>query len=414
MRKISFTFLFIVFSFSSIGQTLEWVRSYGSINYDRIWDAEVHGNQIATIGTFDGAINFNPINPTPNVLHNGGGDILLNLYTTSGQLLVSKAIGGVGLDWSKSLAIDKWGNIYVTGTFSNSVNFDRTTTGTFTKTSNGGTDVFLAKFDPNGNITWVKTFGSTSNDEGTNVVINSLGEIIITGSFSGTVDFDPSSAIQNSTSNSNSTDIFLTKFDSTGNLIWNKTFGSSSNNDASREIAIDRTNNIIFAGFYGGTIDFDPSPSIVNLSYSSQLDAFVTKLDNQGNLIWAKSISSNSEVMIKGVKVSKLNEVVVAGNFTNTIDFNPGSASVFETSNGAKDMFVLKLDSNSNFVFVKTLGSNAADVVEKIELDDKDNIFCTGYYFGNMDFNPSPSATVNKLNAGSSDAYLLKLDKNGL
>jgi len=414
MKKLSFTCLLFLFSLLSFGQTFEWVRSYGSTNYDRIWDAEVHGNQIGTIGSFDGALTFNPTNPVPNVSHNGGGDILLNIYTTSGQLLVSKAFGGAGIDWSRSLDFDKWGNIYVTGTFSGSVNFDRSTTGSFTKTSNGGTDVFLAKFDSIGNAIWVKTFGGTSNDEGINVVVNASSEVIVTGTYSGTVDFDPNSAIQNATSNSNSTDIFLSKFDSAGNLIWNKTFGSSSNNDASREIAIDRSNNIIFVGFYGGTIDFDPSPAIVNLPHSSQVDAFITKLDNQGNLVWAKNISSSSEIMIKGVKISKLNEVVVGGHFYNTVDFDPSSATAFRTSNGSKEMFVLKLDSNSNFDFVKTLGSSSADVVEKIELDSYDNIFCTGYYFGNMDFDPSPTATVSKSNAGSSDTYLLKLDKNGL
>ncbi|MDB9964148.1 hypothetical protein OAD50_03660 [Vicingaceae bacterium] len=179
-------------------------------------------------------------------------------------------------------------------------------------------------------------------------------------------------------------------------------------------MAINRTNNVIFARFYGGTIDSDPSPFIVNLPHNSQVDAFITKLYNQSNFIWAKNISSSSEIIIEGVKISKLNEVIVAGHFYNTVDFDLSIAIAIETSNVSKDMFVLKLDSNSNFSFVKTLGSSSAYVVEKIELDDQDNVFCTGYYFSSMDFDPSPISTVNKSNGGSSDTYLLKLDKNGL
>ncbi|MDB9964147.1 hypothetical protein OAD50_03655 [Vicingaceae bacterium] len=73
------------------------------------------------------------------------------------------------------------------GTFSNTVYFDRSTTGAFTKTSNGGLDAFLAKFDSNGNLVWIITFGGTSDDEAINVAINSLSEDIIAGTFTGTV-----------------------------------------------------------------------------------------------------------------------------------------------------------------------------------------------------------------------------------
>ena len=90
----------------SFGQTFEWVRSYDSTNYDRIWDAEVHGNQIATVGRFNGTLSFNPSNTLPSVTHIGLDDILLNIYNTSGQVIVTKAIGGIGTDRSRSVAID--------------------------------------------------------------------------------------------------------------------------------------------------------------------------------------------------------------------------------------------------------------------------------------------------------------------
>lgn len=414
MKKSVFTFIFLSITFFSIGQSLEWVSSFGSSNYDRIWDAANFGNKTVTVGIFSGTLNYNPSTTITSPVHNGGIDVLLNIYDSLGQLTVSKAFGGSSVEISKKLAIDNSGNIYLVGAFSNTVEFDRSRTGLFAKTSNGGQDAFLAKFDANGNLIWVNTIGGSGNDEALSIGINSLNEIIITGYYKGIVDFDPSPAVLNSSSTSNSTDIFLAKFSSSGSLIWNKTFGSTSSLEASREIAIDQNDNIILVGFYGGTMDIDPSTSVFNLSHGSQENSFIGKFDNQGNLITAKNLTSSSELIVKSVKLSSTNEIILAGSFYGSADFNPSNSSTaFASSNGSSDGFLIKLDSNMNFIFVKTIGSASADVMEKIELDDNNNIYCTGYYFGTMDFDPSPNSTATRSNGGSSDAYLLKLDNNG-
>ncbi|MFT6167683.1 MAG: mannose/fructose-specific phosphotransferase system component IIA, partial [Vicingaceae bacterium] len=395
MRKLIVTLIFLATTLVSIGQTLEWVSSYGSTTFDRIWDGEIYGNQIATVGTYSGPLSYNPSTTILSPVNNGGNDILLNIYDNLGQLLVSKGFGGSSSDIAKNLAYDNSGNIYMVGGFSNTVEFDRSRIGLFSKTSNGGQDAFLAKFDSNGNLIWVNTFGGTSNDEALSIAINSVNEVVITGYYQGTVDFDPDTTVQNFSSNNNSTDIFLSKFNSNGNLVWNKTFGSTSNNEASREVVIENNDNIILVGFYGGIMDIDPSSAVFNLAHGSQEDSFISKFDNQGSFIFAKSLSSSSELIIKSVKISSLNEIIVAGSFLNSADFDPSSSStVLASSNGGADMFLLKLDSNANFVFVKTLGSSGSDVMEKIELDAADNIFCTGYYFGSMDFDPSTNGTV--------------------
>ncbi|MFT5668419.1 MAG: hypothetical protein ACI9DK_002623 [Vicingaceae bacterium] len=200
-------------------------------------------------------------------------------------MLVSKAIGRTGTDRSRTIAIDRSGTIYVAGAFSNAVNFNRSTTGLFSKTSNGGLDAFIAKFDANGILVWVNTFGETSDDETLSVSTNAMNEVIITGFFRGTVDFGPSVKIQNVRSNNNSTDVFLTKLDSNGTLIWNKTFGFSSNLDGGREVSDDKNDNIVFTGTYGGTIDVDSSAAMFNLYKSYQKDSFISKFVNQGNLV---------------------------------------------------------------------------------------------------------------------------------
>jgi hypothetical protein len=115
-----------------------------------------------------------------------------------------------------------------------------------------------------------------------------MNEVIITRFFRGTVNFDPSVTNQNVRSNNNSTDVFLTKLDSNGTFIWNKTFGSSSNLDVGREVSDNKNDNIVFTGTYGGTIDFDPSAAVFNLYNNYQEDSFISKLVNQGNLVQTK------------------------------------------------------------------------------------------------------------------------------
>ena len=157
----------------------------------------------------------------------------------------AKAFGSSNFDKGNSITVDASGNIYNTGLFSGTVDFDPGA-GIFNLTSAvGGTDVFIQKLDPSGNFIWAKAFGGTSTDQGNSITVDVFGNIYTTGFFSDTVDFDPGAGTFNLTSAGNH-DVFIQKLDASGSFLWAKAFGSSSN-DFGLSITADAFGNALSA-----------------------------------------------------------------------------------------------------------------------------------------------------------------------
>ena len=133
----------------------------------------------------------------------------------------------------------------------------------------------------------VAVFGSTSDDSVVSMAVDSSGNVYTTGYFYDTVDFDPGAGTANLTSNG-LYDVFVSKLDSSGNLVWAKQFGGT---DAAKglSIAVDSSGNVYTTGDFQGTVDFDPGAGTANLTSNGGRDVFVSKLDSSGNYLWAKS-----------------------------------------------------------------------------------------------------------------------------
>src|SRR5262245_21645591 len=122
-------------------------------------------------------------------------------YSQSPNWLWAKGEGGIGRDDGMAIAIDSSGNVYTTGIFSSTADFDPCP-GFFNLVSNGQTDIFILKLDSSGNFVWAKQIGGATYDAGESLAIDSIGNVYITGAFSGTVDFDPGAGVFNLTSDS--------------------------------------------------------------------------------------------------------------------------------------------------------------------------------------------------------------------
>jgi hypothetical protein len=192
---------------------------------------------------------------------------------------------------------------------------------------------------------------------------------------------------------------------------WAKAIGGTDFK-SSNDIALDKQNNIYTAGQFKGTVDFDPETSVFNLSSFGNDDVFVTKLNNQGQLIWAKKIGGTNKDIAKAIAIDSLGYIYIAGSFTGTADFNPG-AGTFNLSAGVYvNSFICKLDSNGIFVWAKKLSNNYNEALD-VALDADGNCYFTGYFNYTVDFDPN--AGVYNLIAQSfeSDAFVLKLDNAG-
>ena len=210
--------------------------------------------------------------------------------------LWAKSIGGTLGNYSQaqSMALDDSGNVYTTGTFRGTIDFDPGP-GVFNLTSIGGgyNDMFISKLDSSGNFVWVKQIaGSESSTEGYSIALDASGNIYTTGSFNGTVDFNPGVETFNLTSTGGRygwSEIFVSKLSSSGNFVWAKAMGGTE--DAyGTAIAIDGSGNIYTIGNFSDTCDFDPGVGAYNLISKGYTDIFITKLDSSGNLFWAKTI----------------------------------------------------------------------------------------------------------------------------
>lgn len=332
----------------------------------------------------------------------------------SGDFLLAKGMGGTGDDNGKSIVIDSSDNVYSTGSFRNTVDFDPGSD-VSTLTSAGSSDIFISKLDGNGNFLWAKRIGGINLDAGNGIALDFSGNIFIMGFFQGAVDFDPGAGVSNLTTNAGSADIFISKLDSNGDFLWAKNMGGMGTGVFGYSLTLDANNNIYAAGAFIGAVDFDPGPGTINLTSTGSgntYDIFVTKLDNSGNFIWAKSAGGASDDYGYSVSIDSSYNVYTTGYFAGVVDFDPGVGSSNLTSAGLDDIFISKLDSSGNFLWAKSIGGTDYDNGGEIEIDSIGNVYITGNFNGMVDFDPG-LGTFNLTSVGLSDFFVSKLDNSG-
>ena len=324
----------------------------------------------------------------------------------------AKAFGSSSYDYGNSMKVDASGNVYTTGSFWGTVDFDPGA-GTFNLTPAGNSDIFIQKLDASGNFLWVKSFGSTGTDYGKSIAVDASGNVYTTGSFFGTVDFDPGAGTFNLTTTYN--DVFIQKLDASGNFLWAKSFGGTGNNiDSGNSIAVDASGNVYTTGYFEGTADFDPGAGTFNLSSAGGQDVFVQKLDASGNFLWAKAFGGGNNYDDYGlsIAVDTSGNVYTTGSFYLTVDFDPEAGTFNLTSVGGRDIFIQKLDASGNFLWAKAFGGNNDEYGNSMKVDASGNIFTTGSFWGTVDFDPGAGA-LNLTSAGNRDIFIQKLDTSG-
>ncbi len=401
--------------FKVSSQNFEWGLSIGGAGVDNSTDivADNQGNSYVT-GFFEGTVDFDPGVGVSNLTSAGGQDIFVSKLDSLGTLVWVKRIGGLSNDQALSISLSSAGALYITGFYGGSVDFDPGPS-TFTLNSISGTsDQFVCKISNSGTFIWAKSMGGTGIDNGYSISIDNLGNVITTGIFEGISDFDPNSGTNNLISNGFS-DIFISKLDSNGNFLWARSIGGMWP-DFGSDVSTDETGNVILVGRFADSVDFDPGPGSFILSASSFFyDLFILKLDPNGAFRWANSFGGETNESANSVVTDDLGNSYLTGTYFDTIDFDPGPGSqLLFPFDGSIDIFVLKLDSNGSFVWVKGVGGNSLQSSSSISLDPKKNLFVTGYFLDTVDFDPGfGSFFLNPVSSGFADPYVLKLDSNG-
>lgn len=318
---------------------------------------------------------------------------------------------GFGSQNVVKLDMDADRNIYVMGTFSGTVQFDYNSSSE-SRTSNGSLDCYILKLSPSGDFLWVKTFGGIGMDRISDGFVFDDQSLYVTGDFRDTIDIDPSSNVYNITTPSQYDDeIFVLKLDTAGNFIWAKDFGSHYSNEIASCITADSEEYVYVGGGFQDTVDFDPGIGVTELISVGGFDAFIQKLDSDGNFIWVKQFGAASNDLIKRISTDENRNVYATGTFEGTVDFDPGVGSHILSSVGNADVFIQKLDKEGDFVFAQSFGGTGSERMNDMFIKDE-FIYSTGMFFNTVDFDGSANIDY-KTSAGLGDIYIHKMDTSG-
>jgi hypothetical protein len=418
MKKLLLIFI-VTFNFLLNAQspTFSWAKkTSGTYNEDCTFIRSDSNGNIYSIGIFSGIVDFDP----------GVGTYTLSASTSyydfyilkldpNGNFLWAKKFGGnTGDDYANSITVDNNNNIVVTGYFfGNNIDFDPNA-GTTLLSSYGLRDIFILKLDPSGNLIWVKQIGQASNsDECYSITSDINSNIYISGNFVNTIDFDPNAGIYNLTASTALGYSYILKLNSNGDFVWAKQFGG----DGSAYINYGKDNHIYITGNFSYTngVDFDPTSGADSLySVNNFQDIYVMKMDTSGNYKWATSAGGSDDDMSNAVTADINGNVYITGIFQSTL-CPMGTTTLTNSSNTGTywDIFTAKLDPFGNFIWAKKLGGNQDDKSFSVSIDNNSNVYTTGYYRTNVDFDPSTTSTFT-LNSGTNyNLFIQKLDQNG-
>jgi gliding motility-associated-like protein len=415
MKKLSF--IILIFSFCTVtslhSQTakLEWAKQMSGKSYDACKAIVLDGQaNIYATGYFSDIVDFDPGAGVFNLTSFGAEDIYISKADPDGNLIWVKQIGGFRYQAGYAITLDAANNIYVTGIFFGTVDFDPGP-GISNLTSAGNEDVFICKLNNNGNFLWAKKIGGVSNDFCNAIVLDNTGNIFCNGYFDGTADFDPGNGIFNMTA-LGATDIYVCKFTNDGTFLWAKQMGGTSS-EAAYSIALDDQNNVYSTGFFWGTADFDPGPAVFNLQSSGFGDGYILKLSSNGNLIKAGKLGGTNQVRSESLKLDKAGYIYLTGYFDGVTDFDMGTGIVsLNSSIGDEDIFIAKYNLNLDFVWVKQIIGVSFQKAFSIDVDEKGDVYTTGHYNGSADFDPGPG-TYQLTASGDPNIFVLKLNSSG-
>lgn len=254
---------------------LLWAKQIEGDGSERVLSmATGNQNHLYLAGHFEGTVDFDPSGATGNRSATGDSDLFFARYDDAGNFVWAKSVGGFFYEEVRGIAVDRFDNVYVTGRYSETVDFDPGP-GVSELDNAGINDAFFAKYDASGDLVWAKSIVCENNDMGNSIAVDTLGQVYLTGHFINTADFDPDTATHTLTGTGDF-DIFLAHYDASGNFRWAKSIGGMQMEE-STAITLDDRQNIYVAGFFKGTADFDPGPGAANLTSAGKDDGFIAR-----------------------------------------------------------------------------------------------------------------------------------------
>jgi hypothetical protein len=453
----------LVIASESTLQELKWIYKIGGVTAEYGNGLAIDSDQnIYDITNFMGNVSV-----TNNLFFNSKGqeDILIRKSTSLGIMQWTKQIGGKDQDISYDVATDQAKNVYVAGTFRDTLYFGDVSvlhtnrekqasfilkintdgdliwakkfesdvsvgikTLTFDATNDlvisgsyegnavfgqgitakalGGNDIFIAKMaSQDGIINYLKSIGGTDQEYANQHTTDQQGNIYLTGDFRQSIDLDPGIGASNFSS-AGLTDIFLLKLTSSGVFIWAKTYGGPGL-DSGHSLAVDAGKNVILTGKFSDNISFDNHQKTFQSIGST--DIFLMKTNESGITLWA-NVYGNSGIDQGAQVITNKNGIIYLGGiFRGNVDFDPSTAFFNgNESNGGADIFVAMYNQDGSYNDHFAFGGQANEQINDVALRNNGQIISTGGYGAIVDFDPTINQ-INIISTGGLDAFMISI-----
>lgn len=280
----------------------------------------------------------------------------------------AKGEGGIGNDAANSIAVDDFGNTYITGNLAGMAEFTGTTI-----QGAGLYDVILVKYNLFGNLMWAKSFGGIGNDQG-NALKYKNGYLYMAGAYEDTATFLPNGSIISK----GEADAFVAKFDLDGNLVW-LNHGGGANFDYAAGVDADDDGNVYVCGTYETSAAFDTTILSTTNLFS---ESFIAAYDANGSLLWAKTTKGSTTNLITGLSYAN-NSLYITGFFGGSFKMDN---STLNSATPSYDILLGRLDLNGDVIWLKRAGSTYEDAANTIAANENGTVAIAGYFAGTAAF----------------------------
>lgn len=437
MKKRIATLLLLSLSLVAMSQApaFMWVNyPTGSGNPFTAVYATCHdqNNNILSLGIYSNTFGFSgtiDYDPGAGSVPLNGKSIFISKHNSSGQFqwIISLEDLAGGLIFPKNIAVDSLGDIYISGNFNSSIDFDPSATNVIL-TSISYDDIFVAKYNSSGVYQWAFSIGGNNYDQANNMVVDNQ-HVYICGSYSTGADFDPSGVVNSPPYPSGCSGSYLAKYTVAGQLIWVKVYSGLATAPGGATfdgLSLDSNKDILLSGLYSGTVDFDPGAGIDTVScYNSSVNVngFFGRFSAiDGSVSFLKVIEKDSGgTFFAGIHVDHNDNIYVAGYFGGVIDADPGAGvalhvapidpniSAYDT-----DAFIARYDSQGNYIWSGVITGLKNEYYYNASVDDQNNLVVCGTFGDTADFDPGAGTYLMVApNFGPTDGFVAKYNTQG-
>lgn len=403
---------------SLTAQSLDWTTQAGGLGYQETTDIAVDADgNVISVGHFQASIDLDPGPGTAIFSSAGFTDLFIQKLDANGNYVWGGKIGGgSSSEAAYGVATDGDGNVYVTGTFDETTDFDISPSSSSTMAGLAGTsaDIFVLKLTAAGGYVWSVPAAGTGADLGKEIAVDEFGNVYVAGVFRNTCEFADMSGGSVSYTAWAGDDVFVWKLNSAGTTGWVHVFASTAA-DAVSDITLD-VFRILVTGSFGNTFDEDGWDGPIGSSEMSKggKDTFLAELNSSGDVVRKAFFGSAGDDVPGGMDVNSAGDVLLAGYFKGTLDFDPGADSTKLTPGaGIADGYVVSLDNTFGFNWAVNTGSTGGDGFTDLSVDGADNIWVAGTFEDTLDADFSPGGTAVFAATSVSDGIVINMDASG-